>query len=92
MKCDGEGCTNTRAWAFRDVGFWRGRRENLCDECYGFKYGEATCFVCERNCYEEEDYDPRTETHICGQCKRHQESLALDRAIEADMDHARNGL
>lgn len=69
MKCDGEGCTNTKAWGFRDVGFWHGKSKNLCDECYGHLYGDFTCRHCWKHCYEE-DREDNAETYLCGRCRR----------------------
>lgn len=90
MKCDGEGCTNTRACVFRDVGFWKGKRELLCDECWGHKFGDFTCSTCEKNCFEE-DFDEATQNYLCGRCLRVRNRVQqagserdIDRAIESD--------
>lgn len=69
IKCQGENCTYEKAWAFRDVGFWSGKSKNLCDECWGHRYGDEVCGVCEEGCYEE-DYDEKLDKYICGSCLR----------------------
>lgn len=68
-KCNGEGCTNVKAWGFRDVGFWHGKSKNLCDECYGHRYGDHTCYKCEKGCFDE-DMEKDEDTYLCGRCRR----------------------
>jgi len=68
-KCEGEGCTNKRAWAFRAR---RMGSPYLCDECWGHKYGDQTCQICELGCYDE-DVNDDGETYTCGRCVRERE-------------------
>jgi len=87
LKCEEVGCTNSKAWAFRDVGFWKGKGHKLCDECYGHKYGEQICRQCELGCYDE-DMEDNAETYLCGRCRRneYQEARAIDQMIDADIE------
>ena len=80
MKCDGKGCTNTKAWGFRDIGFWVKKSINLCDECYGHRFGGYSCRKCEKGCYEE-DMEDNGETYLCGRCYREESYAKSSQAV-----------
>lgn len=90
LKCVGEGCTNTKAWAFRDVGFWHGKPgQNLCDECYGHRFGDFTCYKCEKNCFEEDAYK---DQYQCGRCTREEIEREIDKNTDRDIAFQKHGL